>query len=83
MPDNVCQLFPEPVQGWQQEESKLIVTNSTVRALGWSDEYLADSRNFYTYKQNWDRGSEWRNLRVGFDSGEQASQLYKDKTPYI
>ncbi|EGQ9818425.1 hypothetical protein FV768_21000 [Vibrio parahaemolyticus] len=83
VPDNVCQLFPEPVQGWQQEESKLIVTNSTVRALGWSDEYLADSRNFYTYKQNWDSGSEWRNLRVGFDSGEQASQLYKDKTPYI
>ncbi|WP_241574263.1 DUF6701 domain-containing protein [Vibrio parahaemolyticus] len=83
VPDNVCQLFPEPVQGWQLEESKLIVTNSTVRALGWSDEYLADSRNFYTYKQNWDSGSEWRNLRVGFDSGEQASQLYKDKTPYI
>ncbi|EJE8155478.1 hypothetical protein M5103_003203 [Vibrio alginolyticus] len=83
VPEHVCQLFPEPVQGWQQEESKLIVTNSTVRALGWSDEYLADSRNFYTYKQNWDSGSEWRNLRVGFDSGEQASQLYKDKTPYI
>ncbi|HHX8274901.1 TPA: DUF6701 domain-containing protein [Vibrio diabolicus] len=83
VPDHVCQLFPEPVQGWQQEESKLIVTNSTVRALGWSDEYLADNRNYYTYKQNWDSGSEWPNLRVGFDKGEQASHLYQYGTPQI
>ncbi|WP_275865522.1 DUF6701 domain-containing protein [Vibrio sp. CAU 1672] len=79
VPDNVCQLFPEPVQGWQQEESKLIVTNSTVRALGWSDEYLADSRNYYTYQQDWDSGSQWRNLRVGFDKGEQAWKLYQNE----
>ncbi|MCG6322394.1 hypothetical protein K6U54_08660, partial [Vibrio alginolyticus] len=83
VPDHVCQLFPEPIQGWQQEESKLIVTNSTVRTLGWSDEYLADNRNYYTYKQNWNSGSEWPNLRVGFDKGEQASNLYQYGTPQI
>ncbi|MCF7483795.1 hypothetical protein L3V31_19050 [Vibrio sp. J1-1] len=78
VPDNVCESFPEPIQGWKQSQSKLVVTNKEVRITGWSDEYLADSQNYYTYKQDWENGSEWSTLRIGFDKGGQAWQLYQN-----
>lgn len=83
VPNDVCEQFPEPIQGWKDSQSKLVVTNNEVRVTGWSDGYLADSKNNYTYKQNWDGGSEWSTLRIGFDKGEQASHLYQDKTPLV
>ncbi|MGY0617198.1 DUF6701 domain-containing protein [Vibrio sp. FJH11] len=80
VPDNVCESFPEPIQGWKQAESKLIVTNSEVRALGWSSEYLADSQNRYTQEAN---GQSWQTLRIGFDSGDQAWQLYQNSNSKV
>ncbi|MDW1969639.1 DUF6701 domain-containing protein [Vibrio sp. 945] len=80
VPDNVCKSFPEPIQGWKRAESELIVTNSAVRALGWSPEYLADSQNRYTQETN---GQSWQTLRIGFDSGGQAWQLYQNSNSKV
>lgn len=77
VPDNVCESFPEPIQGWKQSQSKLVVTNKEVRITGWSDEYLADSQNYYTYKQDWENGSEWSTLRIGFDKGAKLGNFIK------
>lgn len=76
-----CEYFPQPVQSWITEgtsdysafpESVLDVRNST-EIKGWSANYLADSRNIYRYTQNWQGGSSWDTLRVGFD---QVSDPY-------
>ncbi|EOX4800843.1 DUF6701 domain-containing protein [Vibrio alginolyticus] len=77
LPANVCQLFPEPIQGWKGSTSRLNITNDTAHATGWSSEYLADNANIYNYQQNWQGGANWDNLRVGFDEGGNSWQLYK------
>ncbi|MDA0408143.1 hypothetical protein O7R08_19630 [Vibrio alginolyticus] len=78
LPANVCQLFPEPIQGWKGSTSRLNITNDTAHATGWSSEYLADNANIYNYQQNWQGGANWDNLRVGFDEGGNSWQLYKN-----
>lgn len=81
IPFDQCEYFPQPVQSWITEgtsdystfpESVLDVRNST-EIKGWSANYLADSRNIYRYTQNWQGGSSWDTLRVGFD---QVSDPY-------
>ncbi|KGT35736.1 hypothetical protein HC02_02275, partial [Vibrio parahaemolyticus] len=75
VPEQVCEAFPEPIQGWKNEVSRLIVTNSTVGTLGWSPEYASDRQNIYEYSNS--NGQSWNTLRVGFDEGEEAWQLYE------
>ncbi|PFG55208.1 MSHA biogenesis protein MshQ [Vibrio sp. ES.051] len=81
VPDQVCEAFPEPIQGWKNEVSQLIVTNSTVGTLGWSPEYVADRQNIYEYSNS--NGQSWDTLRVGFDEGEGAWQLYENSRSTI
>lgn len=81
IPFDQCEYFPQPVQSWITEgtsdysafpESELDVRNNT-EIKGWSANYLADARNIYRYTQNWQGGSSWDTLRVGFD---QVSDPY-------
>ncbi|HHG3603104.1 TPA: DUF6701 domain-containing protein [Vibrio parahaemolyticus] len=81
VPEQVCEVFPEPIQGWKNEVSQLIVTNSTVGTLGWSPEYIADRQNIYEYSNS--NGQSWNTLRVGFDEGEEAWQLYENSRSTI
>ncbi|MGR5470523.1 hypothetical protein ACPV51_25230, partial [Vibrio astriarenae] len=39
LPDYVCEVFPEPIQGWRGSTSTLNISNDSARALGWSEEY--------------------------------------------
>ncbi|NVC92711.1 hypothetical protein FC650_03425 [Vibrio natriegens] len=77
VPDNVCESFPEPIQGWKGDKSTLKVTNSEVRVLGWSSEYLSDRKNIYNYTNSNDV------LRVGFDHGEQDWHLYQNPSSKV
>lgn len=81
VPEQVCEAFPEPMQGWKNEVSQLIVTNSTVGTLGWSPEYVSDRQNIYEYSNS--NGQSWDTLRVGFDEGEGAWQLYENSRSTI
>ncbi|WP_104026802.1 DUF6701 domain-containing protein [Vibrio jasicida] len=81
VPEQVCEAFPEPIQGWKNEVSQLIVTNSTVGTLGWSPEYVSDRQNIYEYSNS--NGQSWNTLRVGFDEGEEAWQLYENSRSTI
>ncbi|TOO50079.1 hypothetical protein CGH38_10085, partial [Vibrio parahaemolyticus] len=45
VPDDVCQYFPQPIQGMKgYTENTLNVPNKSARALGWSEEY----KSYYT-----------------------------------
>ncbi|HHX8539897.1 TPA: DUF6701 domain-containing protein [Vibrio diabolicus] len=76
LPDEVCQYFPEPIQGWKGSESTLNVTNDSAQAIGWSDNYLNTPSNIYRYQENWNNGKSWDNVRVGFDKGVNPWPLY-------
>ena len=39
IPNNVCDLFPEPIQSWSGVVSELVVSNDIVRFEGWSPDY--------------------------------------------
>jgi len=75
---NMCQYFPEPAQSWiSTQASKLELTNTTSQITGWSDGYLSDPANIFTYSQG-QYGNEWDNLRVGFDSVSDTWMAYQN-----
>lgn len=76
LPDEVCQYFPEPIQGWKGSESTLNATNDSAQAIGWSNNYLNTPSNIYRYQENWNNGKSWDNVRVGFDKGVNPWPLY-------
>ncbi|PNH89358.1 hypothetical protein C1M59_18550 [Vibrio diazotrophicus] len=88
-PLEVCDYFPQPVQGWITKDtnysvyddylsSELNLSDVTASISGWSDNYLADSQNIYTYTQDWQNGQSWQNLRVGFDTTTNTWISYKN-----
>ncbi|MEZ9255408.1 DUF6701 domain-containing protein [Vibrio cyclitrophicus] len=40
IPNNVCDLFPEPIQSWAGEESSFNQSNTNISLTGWSSDYL-------------------------------------------
>ncbi|MEF1311907.1 hypothetical protein QTO01_17590 [Vibrio mytili] len=69
----ICKYFPQPIQGWKGSTSTLNIQNAT-QISGWSSEYLNDDTNIYNYRSG---GTNWDNLRVGFDKGVNKWWLYQ------
>lgn len=86
VPNDVCELFPEPIQGWQNEDSKLMVSNSQVRVLGWSNEYalantINDKKDLFYYRDGMNQPSQNQYIQMGFDNASQSDaidRLYKN-----
>ncbi|MGR5520974.1 DUF6701 domain-containing protein [Vibrio sp. PNB22_4_2] len=78
LPDYVCEVFPEPIQGWRGSTSILNISNDSARALGWSEEYKTYPDNIYRYQQSGSSSRAWDNIRVGFDIGTEPWPLYEN-----
>lgn len=88
---DVCKYFPQPIQSWVTEntknysgypESELRIGESSAYVTGWSNNYVSDPRNIYTYKQDWD-GKSWPNLRLGFDKINNSWLAYQNPTASV
>lgn len=87
IPFNQCEYFPQPVQSWITEgstyysdfpESILDIKNSNTEINGWSQAYVNYPSNIYQYTQDWQGGSSWNTLRIGFDQVSDSYLAYEN-----
>nr|WP_275659832.1 DUF6701 domain-containing protein [Vibrio natriegens] len=78
LPDNLCHYFPEPIQGIKGSlENKLVVTNASARALGWSEDYrgtytVTDKHDLFRYSTSMREPKQSKFVLAGFDTVNQA-----------
>ncbi|WP_191118173.1 DUF6701 domain-containing protein [Vibrio campbellii] len=77
IPDNVCQYFPEPIQGMKGvTNNTLVVPNKSARALGWSEDYKAyytvtDKQDLFRYSSSMPTPRQSKFILAGFDTVSQ------------
>lgn len=77
IPDNVCQYFPEPIQGMKGVTSNtLVVPNKSARALGWSEDYktyytVTDKQDLFRYSSSMPTPRQSTFILAGFDTVSQ------------
>ncbi|WP_226422104.1 DUF6701 domain-containing protein [Vibrio sp. E14] len=77
IPDNVCQYFPEPIQGMKGVTSNtLVVPNKSARALGWSEDYktyytVTDKQDLFRYSSSMPTPRQSKFILAGFDTVSQ------------
>ncbi|MGR5236210.1 DUF6701 domain-containing protein [Vibrio alfacsensis] len=74
LPDNLCQYFPEPIQGMKGSfDNTLVVPNRSARALGWSEEYktyytVTDKQELFRYSSSIPPPRQSQFVLAGFDT---------------
>ncbi|MFB1072577.1 DUF6701 domain-containing protein [Vibrio diabolicus] len=77
IPDNVCQYFPEPIQGMKGvTNNTLVVPNKSARALGWSEDYktyytVTDKQDLFRYSSSIPTPRQSKFILAGFDTVSQ------------
>ncbi|HHX8435776.1 TPA: DUF6701 domain-containing protein [Vibrio diabolicus] len=77
IPDNVCQYFPEPIQGMKGvTNNTLVVPNKSARALGWSEDYktyytVTDKQDLFRYSSSMPTPRQSKFILAGFDTVSQ------------
>ncbi|WP_038879712.1 DUF6701 domain-containing protein [Vibrio jasicida] len=86
LPDNVCQYFPQPIQGMKgYTENTLNIPNKSARALGWSEEYksfytVTNKEDLFYYSPNAQKPNKPRYILAGFDKAnvdDARDRLYR------
>lgn len=78
IPDNVCQYFPEPIQGMKGvTDNTLVVSNKSARALGWSEDYktyytVSDKQDLFRYSSSMPTPKQSKFILAGFDTVSQS-----------
>ncbi|HHF3147553.1 TPA: DUF6701 domain-containing protein [Vibrio diabolicus] len=77
IPDNVCQYFPEPIQGMKGvTNNTLVAPNKSARALGWSEDYktyytVTDKQDLFRYSSSMPTPRQSKFILAGFDTVSQ------------
>ncbi|WP_038891149.1 DUF6701 domain-containing protein [Vibrio campbellii] len=86
LPDNVCQYFPQPIQGMKgNTENTLNIPNKSARALGWSEEYksfytVTNKEDLFYYSPNAQKPNKPQYILAGFDKAnvdDARDRLYR------
>ncbi|EGQ9054648.1 MSHA biogenesis protein MshQ [Vibrio parahaemolyticus] len=86
VPDDVCQYFPQPIQGMKgYTENTLNVPNKSARALGWSEEYksyytVTNKEDLFYYSPNAQQPNKPQYILAGFDKAnvdDARDRLYR------
>ncbi|EJG1992767.1 TPA: DUF6701 domain-containing protein [Vibrio parahaemolyticus] len=86
VPDDVCQYFPQPIQGMKGYiENTLNVPNKSARALGWSEEYksyytVTNKEDLFYYSPNAQQPNKPQYILAGFDKAnvdDARDRLYR------
>ncbi|MCR9934284.1 DUF6701 domain-containing protein [Vibrio antiquarius] len=86
VPDDVCQYFPQPIQGMRgYTENTLNVPNKSARALGWSEEYksyytVTNKEDLFYYSPNAQQPNKPQYILAGFDKAnvdDARDRLYR------
>ncbi|EDP58137.1 DUF6701 domain-containing protein [Vibrio sp. AND4] len=86
LPNNVCQYFPEPIQGMRgYSQNTLNVSTQSARALGWSEDYknfftLTDKEDLFYYSPNAQQPNQPKYILAGFDKAntdDARDRLYR------
>lgn len=86
LPDNVCQYFPQPIQGMKgNTENTLNIPNKSARALGWSEEYksfytVTNKEELFYYSPNAQKPNKPQYILAGFDKAnvdDARDRLYR------
>ncbi|MGU3840284.1 DUF6701 domain-containing protein, partial [Vibrio diabolicus] len=86
VPDDVCQYFPQPIQGMKgYTENTLNVPNKSARALGWSEEYksyytVTNKEDLFYYSPNAQLPNKPQYILAGFDKAnvdDARDRLYR------
>ncbi|HGY9586072.1 TPA: DUF6701 domain-containing protein [Vibrio harveyi] len=86
LPSNICQYFPEPIQGMKgYSENKLNVPNKSARVLGWSEDYksfytVTNKEDLFYYSSNAQQPNKAQYILAGFDKAnvdDARDRLYR------
>ncbi|MGY5740932.1 DUF6701 domain-containing protein [Vibrio antiquarius] len=86
LPSNICQYFPEPIQGMKgYSENTLNVPNKSARALGWSEDYksfytVTNKEDLFYYSSNAQQPNKAKYILAGFDKAnvdDARDRLYR------
>ncbi|WP_199828280.1 DUF6701 domain-containing protein [Vibrio harveyi] len=86
LPSNICQYFPEPIQGMKgYSENTLNVPNKSARVLGWSEDYksfytVTNKEDLFYYSSNAQQPNKAQYILAGFDKAnvdDARDRLYR------
>ncbi|WP_343291025.1 DUF6701 domain-containing protein [Vibrio harveyi] len=86
LPSNICQYFPEPIQGMKgYSANTLNVPNKSARALGWSEDYksfytVTNKEDLFYYSSNAQQPNKAQYILAGFDKAninDARDRLYR------
>ncbi|WP_447472848.1 DUF6701 domain-containing protein [Vibrio harveyi] len=86
LPSNICQSFPEPIQGMKgYSENTLNVPNKSARVLGWSEDYksfytVTNKEDLFYYSSNAQQPNKAQYILAGFDKAnvdDARDRLYR------